>query len=57
MRSVVVLPAPFGPRKPVTVPRVQAEGQVVDRENAAEPLRQALDGDDLLTTVDGEVRN
>ena len=42
MRSVVVFPAPLGPRKPVTAALAHAEAEVVDGEDVAEPLGQSL---------------
>ncbi len=32
-------------------PALQAERQVVDSDDAAEPLAQVLDGDDVLTAI------
>src|SRR5881275_1574663 len=40
-RIVVLLPAPFGPRNPVTRP-AYAEGEVLDGSNAAEVLGQVV---------------
>ena len=40
IRSVVVLPAPLGPRNPVTVPGSTVEGQPVDRPDRPELLRE-----------------
>ena len=40
MRIVVDLPAPFGPRKPVTLPGCDVEGQVVDGAHGAVLLGQ-----------------
>ena len=37
---VVVLPEPFGPRKPITSPGVDAQGQVVQRDLVAETLAE-----------------
>ena len=51
MRSVVVLPAPFGPRKPVTRPGAHGERQVVHRPDVLVLLRQA--GHDDLTVAGG----
>jgi hypothetical protein len=42
--SVVVFPAPFGPRKPVT--RLDVEGQIVHREDRAVAFGQVTDADD-----------
>ena len=42
IRSVVVLPAPLGPRKPVTVPGSQRKRDVADDGAAAEALREAV---------------
>ena len=42
IRSVVVLPAPFGPRKPVIVPGRERERERVDREYRPKPLRQRI---------------
>jgi hypothetical protein len=39
----VVLPAPFGPRRPKTVPLLDGEVDAVERSGAAEPLGQAAD--------------
>ena len=39
---VVDLPEPFGPRKPVTIPRPNRERQAVDRSLVAVVLRQSL---------------
>jgi len=45
MRSVVVLPAPFGPRNPVTEPGSTLK-LPIDREYlAAEPFGQLIDDD------------
>jgi hypothetical protein len=41
VRTVVVLPAPFGPRKPKTSPRV--EGDALERDASAELLREVVD--------------
>ena len=49
MRSVVVLPAPFGPRKPVTRPGCDRERQVVHGPDLLVLLGQA--GDDDLSVV------
>ena len=43
IRRVVVLPAPFGPRKPVTAPCAGGEAQVVDRGDVAEALGQSVE--------------
>ena len=40
MRSVVVLPAPFGPSRPVTVPSARAERHVAHRFHVTEVLAQ-----------------
>ena len=42
MRSVVVLPAPFGPRKPWTSPRSTAKVEPVERARAPERLGEGL---------------
>jgi hypothetical protein len=39
---VVDLPAPFGPRRPVTFPGLDRELQVIDGQHAATPLGQSL---------------
>ena len=44
-RMVVDLPAPLGPRKPVTRPGLGGEGDVVDGGEAAVPLGEGIDGD------------
>ncbi len=44
--NTVVLPAPFGPISAVTSPRADPEGEVVDRDEAAEAHRQVFDGED-----------
>ena len=46
MRSVVVFPAPFGPRKPLIGPGLEREREVVDGDEIAEPLGQRLGDDD-----------
>lgn len=43
VRTVVVLPAPFGPRNPNTSPVADLEGDVVERDAATEALAQVLD--------------
>ena len=43
IRSVVVLPAPFGPRKPQTLPAGTLEAQPVDGGIAAVALVQLID--------------
>ena len=48
-RSVVVFPAPFGPRSPYTCAAVDREGEVLDRADVTELLPQPVDGDDRLT--------
>ena len=45
MRIVVLLPAPFGPRKPVTHPRPDFEREIVDGGDCAESLREPADRD------------
>jgi hypothetical protein len=45
---VVVLPAPFGPRKPTIWPFFDFEGNVVDRDRTGVPLGQALNFDHSL---------
>ena len=45
MRIVVDLPAPFGPRKPVTMPGRTVKRQVVDGELVAVALREVADFD------------
>ena len=42
IRRVVVLPAPLGPRKPVTAPCAHVEAEVVDGDDVAEALGEAL---------------
>ncbi len=42
---VVVLPAPFGPRKPRHRARLDVEGEVVDGEDVAVAFAQATDFD------------
>ena len=44
-RIVVVLPAPLGPRKPVTRARLADEGDVVDGGEAAVLLGESVDFD------------
>jgi hypothetical protein len=39
---VVVLPAPFGPRKPVTRPGRTVKAQIVDRGDRAEALAEPV---------------
>ena len=46
MRSVVVFPAPFGPRKPVTVPGSSAN----DRSSTATSLPKRLVSESATTT-------
>ncbi len=41
MRSVVVLPAPLGPRKPYTSPRAHVQVDVVDRQDLVVALDQS----------------
>ena len=43
--NTVVLPAPFGPISAVMVPCVDLEGQIVDRDQAAEAHGQVLDAE------------
>ena len=43
IRIVVVLPAPFAPRKPKTSPRGDLEGQAVEGDGRAETLRDVVD--------------
>ena len=43
IRIVVVLPAPFAPRKPKTSPRGDLEGQAVEGDGRAEPLGDVVD--------------
>ena len=45
IRIVVDFPAPFGPRKPVTIPGCTDEAQPVDREFVAVTLAEILDFD------------
>ena len=45
MRMVVDLPAPFGPRKPNTVPGCDAQVDVVDGDEIPEDPRQPVDLD------------
>jgi hypothetical protein len=40
IRSMVVLPAPFGPRNPVTVPAPGTEAHIVNRQHRPETLGQ-----------------
>ena len=47
IRIVVVLPAPFGPRKPVTVPGSRVKRHVVDDRAVAVLLGQSADRDHL----------
>ena len=51
IRSVVVLPAPLGPRNPVTLPGCDVEAEVVDGDDVAEAFGQAvyLDGSHVRT--------
>src|SRR4029453_19010653 len=54
---VVVLPAPLGPRNPVTLPRVDRDGQVVDRHPLAVALDEAVRLDhELSSRVEVRVR-
>ena len=46
MRSVVVFPAPFGPRKPLTVPGSSANDRSSTATRFAEALGQRLGDDD-----------
>ena len=41
--NTVVLPAPFGPISAVMSPRAAVEGEIVDRDQAAEAHGQMLD--------------
>ena len=45
---VVVLPAPFGPRKPVTLPCIDGKAQVVHRQDRPEPFGEVPRFDHLL---------
>ena len=56
-RIVVVLPAPFGPRKPVTLPGFNAEGQVVDGDFRAVSFREAPYLDHGKSILSGEPVN
>ncbi len=49
MRTAVVLPAPFGPSRPKTVPAGDLEVDAVEGDEVAEPLREALDLDRRIT--------
>ena len=51
-RSVVVLPDPFGPRKPTTLPSSIVEAQVVDGTDGPEVLGEVLNRDDGHVRVD-----
>ena len=42
IRTVVVLPAPLGPSSDTTVPIFDLEVEIVDRDEIAEALREAL---------------
>ena len=44
-RIVVVLPEPFGPRKPVTRPGSMRDGELVDGDAGAVRLRQPVELD------------
>ena len=44
-RIVVLLPDPFGPRKPVTVPGLHIETEVIDCGGATESFREVDDAD------------
>ena len=54
MRIVVVLPEPFGPRKPTISPRRTCHRDVVDDGPAAEALGQVAHVDDGVTRSAGE---
>ena len=47
MRMVVVLPEPFGPRKPTISPGRDRERDVVDDDRLAEALGEVPDVDDV----------
>ena len=55
IRIVVVLPAPFGPRKPSISPGGRREGDVLDRRQIAVPFAQVRDFDhvSLWTKIPG----
>ena len=55
-RRVVVLPAPLGPRNPVIGAGVDREGQVVDRGDASEALREPVDLDGVHGRMVGPPR-
>ena len=58
MRSVVVLPAPLGPRRPGDGSRTQLEGQAVDGGHGSEALGEAVQldgGHDLLLSIGSAV--
>ena len=50
MRTVVVLPAPFGPSTPSTVPLRDGEVDAVERAHLPERLDETTDGDCRLVT-------
>jgi hypothetical protein len=52
MRSVVVLPAPFGPMKLARVPTGTSKVKVVDSRALAEALRKSVDDDRGVHRVD-----
>ena len=59
MRMVVVLPAPFGPRKPRISPGAARERDVLDRGEVAVPLAQVRDFDhvsELDAATGAEIR-
>ena len=46
--KAVVLPAPFGPIRPETMPSRDVERDPVERDDAAEPKRDVADGEQHL---------
>jgi hypothetical protein len=53
MRSVVVLPAPLGPRSAVTWPVGGVEADAVDGADVAESLVEVLDADHCVACLAG----
>src|SRR5215472_10646455 len=49
IRSVVVLPAPLGPRKPVTRPGPTSKAQAVNGDDSPVPLSEVVDVDHLMS--------